>query len=110
MKVGLTKLVIDAFAVDLKIWHAVAGFDVEVFVAGVIAQRAMAIVDAYFRNQWKREPSNRVETEHMTRYGRKYMQPDKVHQPVRSGSESKETIGRVQEAFGIFQALFVVAF
>src|SRR5262249_59355291 len=63
MKLWLPQAVINTRVIDQKIGHPVSGFDCKIFVAGVTAQRAVAIVDAYLRNQREREFSHCVKTE-----------------------------------------------
>ena len=38
MKIRLAQLVINAFAVNQKLRHSISGFDLEIFVSGVLAK------------------------------------------------------------------------
>src|SRR5262245_8152820 len=110
MKFRLDQFVVDAVAVEQKIRQAVARFHFKIFISLVLAQRAVAIVNANLRDYRESEFSDRVETKQVFRDWRQNVQPEKIHQPVRTGSKTKEAIGRAQQAPGVFQPLLVVSF
>src|SRR5262245_44896343 len=110
MKFRLAQFVVDAGAVRQNVGHSVSGFYFKIFISGVITQGAVAIVNANLRDYGESEFSDRVETKQVFRDWRQHVQPEKIHQPVRTGSKTKEAIGRAQQAPGVFQPLLVVSF
>jgi hypothetical protein len=70
MKFWPMQPVVNALAADEKIRHSISGLDLEVFIARVLAERAVPVIDSDLGNQREDEIFNRVEAEDVFCHGR----------------------------------------
>src|SRR5689334_18868510 len=105
MKFRCSQFVVDAFAIDHKIRHAVSGLNIKSFISAIFAERAMAIIDTDLREQRENEMLYGSQAEDGAGDYRQDIFAQESEPPLRAGSELKHAVGGLQQMPGVFEAL-----